>query len=251
MTKLTREPEPRTRFGVGFVSGMVTGILATVLALVAWARLAGPPRTALTASPSPAVAVTQPVNAPSPEIPPAPVPAAPQPEIGTNPWLEPAPGNGPSEPAPDVGSPNRAGLLLPVAGIPVASVRDTFNDMRGAVPHEALDIMAPKGTPVIAAADGVIRRLFESRKGGHTIYQFSPDETLCYYYAHLDRYAPGLEEGQRVRRGDVIAFVGTSGNADAAGPHLHFAVTQLEADKKWWTGTPIDPYPLLEGVRDR
>lgn len=251
MRKEQLGPVPRGRFGAGFASGMVTGVLVTVLALMLWARLAGPPRAVQSASSGQPVVVAPPVNAPAPETPPATAPAPPQPEIRSNPrpGAAPAPGSLPS--APETGSPQQEGLLLPVAGIPPTSVRDTFNDMRGSVPHEALDIMAPKGTPVIAAADGVIRKLFESRKGGYTIYQFSPDETLCYYYAHLDHYAPGLEEGQRVRRGDIIAFVGTSGNADAAGPHLHFAVTQLEADKKWWTGTPIDPYLMLEGVRNR
>ncbi len=133
-------------------------------------------------------------------------------------------------------------------GIDPRTVHDNFNEMRGAVRHEALDIMAPRGTPVVAADDGVLRKLFQSRKGGLTLYQFNPDETRCYYYAHLDRYAEGLTEGQLLHRGDRIGYVGSSGNADAGAPHLHFAVTELGPDKKWWEGTPIDPYPLIAGL---
>ena len=116
---------------------------------------------------------------------------------------------------------------------------------RGGRRHEAIDILAPRGTPVKAVEDGRIARLFFSKAGGTTIYQFDPTERFCYYYAHLDRYADGLRENDQVRRGQVIGYVGTTGNAPKNTPHLHFAVFRLNAEKRWWEGTPIDPYDLL------
>ena len=137
-------------------------------------------------------------------------------------------------------------LLVPVAGISPDALIDTFDDKRGTDRiHEALDIMAPAGTPVLATADGTIEKLFDSDNGGLTIYQFNPDETHTYYYAHLQRYAPGLEEGDKVRRGEVIGYVGSSGNASADAPHLHFGIFELGPEKSWWRGTAINPYPLL------
>jgi murein DD-endopeptidase MepM/ murein hydrolase activator NlpD len=139
------------------------------------------------------------------------------------------------------------GLLLPVAGVGASQLRDTFAERRdGTRPHEALDIMAPRGTPVLAASDGTIAKLFTSERGGLTIYEFDPTATWAYYYAHLDRYAPGLAEGQQVRRGAVLGYVGSSGNASPDAPHLHFAIFVLGPEKRWWEGTPINPYPLLE-----
>jgi len=99
---------------------------------------------------------------------------------------------------------------------------------------------------VLAAADGKIVKLFDSKPGGHTVYQFDPSGTYAYYYAHLDAYAPGLKEGQEVHRGDLLGYVGTSGNADPNTPHLHFAVFQLTPEKEWWKGTALNPYPLLK-----
>ena len=138
-------------------------------------------------------------------------------------------------------------MLLPVQGIKPTELRDTFNDSRGGGTrtHEALDIMAPRGTPVLAAIDGRIEKLFESAGGGLTIYEFDKDATRAYYYAHLDRYAAGLAEGQQVRRGEVIGYVGSTGNANPDAPHLHFAIFELGPEKKWWEGTAIDPFPLL------
>ena len=106
--------------------------------------------------------------------------------------------------------------------------------------------MAPRGTPVVAVDDGKVVKLFNSKPGGLTVYQFDPDEKLAYYYAHLDRYAPGLAEGTVVKRGDVIGYVGSTGNANPDAPHLHFAVFVLGPEKRWWQGTPINPYPLLK-----
>ena len=108
--------------------------------------------------------------------------------------------------------------------------------------HEAVDILAPRHTPVVAVEDGTIARLFNSKAGGITVYQFDPTEQFCYYYAHLQRYAAGLRDGQRVSKGDVIGYVGTTGNAPPNTPHLHFAIFQLTDAKRWWEGRPIDPY---------
>lgn len=137
-------------------------------------------------------------------------------------------------------------LTVPVQGIAPAALSDTFDDARGNERrHEALDIMAPAGTPVLAAADGHIEKLFDSKQGGLTIYQFEPSGRHAYYYAHLERYAPGLAEKQAVKRGELIGYVGSTGNADPAAPHLHFAVFVLGPEKQWWKGTAINPYPLL------
>jgi murein DD-endopeptidase MepM/ murein hydrolase activator NlpD len=135
-------------------------------------------------------------------------------------------------------------LLVPVNGMKASSLHSTFGDPRGGDTraHEALDILAPRGTPVVAATDGRIVKLFTSERGGLTVYQFDPDERFCYYYAHLDRYAPDLVEGHTVTRGQTIGFVGVTGNAAPDAPHLHFAINRLGPDKKWWEGEPIDPY---------
>ncbi|MHB1047240.1 MAG: M23 family metallopeptidase [Thermoanaerobaculia bacterium] len=151
---------------------------------------------------------------------------------------------------PSTGEEDRASapreLAVPVAGVDPRSLEGTFSQRRGGSrSHDALDILAPRGTPVVAADDGVVKKLFTSVRGGLTVYQFDPGERYCYYYAHLDGYAPGLHEGQVLRKGDLVGFVGSTGNARQDAPHLHFAVNCLDADKKWWGGTPIDPYPLL------
>jgi murein DD-endopeptidase MepM/ murein hydrolase activator NlpD len=137
-------------------------------------------------------------------------------------------------------------LTLPIRGLAARDIHDTFRQSRaGGKLHEATDIMAPRGTPVVAVEDGIVRRLFLSKPGGLTIYEFDRQAILCYYYAHLDHYADGLKEGMTVNRGDVIGYVGTSGNAPPETPHLHFAVYKLGPEKHWWQGTPIDPYPVL------
>lgn len=137
-------------------------------------------------------------------------------------------------------------LALPVASVGRVDLRDTFFDARDGRGHEALDIMAPRHTPVRAVDDGTIAKLFHSDGGGGiTVYQFDPPQTFSYYYAHLDRYAPGLREGQHVRRGDVIGYVGSTGNASAAAPHLHFAIFRLTPERLWWKGEPINPYAVL------
>jgi murein DD-endopeptidase MepM/ murein hydrolase activator NlpD len=141
----------------------------------------------------------------------------------------------------------RRGLQLPVEGMTRADLRDTFNDLRGGTRrHEALDILAPRHTPVIAVEDGTVARLFLSEPGGITIYQFDPSMDYVYYYAHLEGYAPGLSEGDRLSRGQVIGYVGTTGNAPRDTPHLHFAIYKLTDQKRWWEGTPVDPYQVLK-----
>ena len=137
-------------------------------------------------------------------------------------------------------------LTLPVQGIKRDELRDTFNEQRGSSRrHEALDVLAPRNTPILAVEDGKIARLFLSEAGGITIYQFDPSETYCYYYAHLERYADGLKEGAPIKRGQVIGYVGTTGNAPRDTPHLHFAIFKMTDEKKWWQGTAIDPYSVL------
>jgi murein DD-endopeptidase MepM/ murein hydrolase activator NlpD len=143
-----------------------------------------------------------------------------------------------------------AGLVIPVAGVKQDQLLDTFTQARagGGRLHDAIDIMAAKGTPVVAAADGTVEKLFFSQGGGGiSVYIRSPDQRWSYYYAHLQGYAPGLAEGQKVRRGQVIGRVGHTGNANPAGPHLHFAINRMQPGQKWYDGTPTNPYPLLAG----
>ena len=138
----------------------------------------------------------------------------------------------------------RRKLRMPLEGIVVEAMQGEFAQRRdrGSRPHEAVDLMAPKSTPVRAVEEGRIAKLFNSKAGGITIYQFDPTERFCYYYAHLSQYAEHLTEGQHVSAGDVIGYVGSTGNASPGAPHLHFAIFQLTSDRHWWEGTPIDPY---------
>lgn len=126
-----------------------------------------------------------------------------------------------------------------------SELRDSFNEIHHGHRHEAIDIMKPRGTPIRAVTDGTIEKLFLSKPGGLTIYQFDNSGTYCYYYAHLDHYAAGIREHMKVARGQVIGYVGTSGNAEANAPQLHFAINRLEPEKRWWKGEPINPYPIL------
>ena len=171
-----------------------------------------------------------------------------------HPIIETAPTTGTATPGaviPSIGAPPAAeladrNLVIPVEGVQADKLTRQFDDARGGRRHEALDILAPIGTPVKAVEDGRIARLFTSKAGGTTIYQFDPSEGYCYYYAHLDRYADGLRENDRVRRGQIIGYVGTSGNAPKNTPHLHFAIFKLNEAKRWWEGSPIDPYDVLK-----
>jgi murein DD-endopeptidase MepM/ murein hydrolase activator NlpD len=140
-------------------------------------------------------------------------------------------------------------MTPPIRGLTLADLRESFYEARDAHSHEAIDILEPLGTPVHAVVSGTIRKLFLSKAGGNTIYQFDEAGVYCHYYAHLDRYQTGLREGMRVERGSVIGFVGSTGNART--PHLHFAIFKLGPERQWWKGTAIDPYPGLVDAVNR
>jgi murein DD-endopeptidase MepM/ murein hydrolase activator NlpD len=145
--------------------------------------------------------------------------------------------------------PDRTGLphlAMPLAGIDPRKLVDTYNESHSGHKHEAEDIMAPRGTAVLAVAQGNVAKLFTSKDGGLTVYQFDDSRTYCYYYAHLDHYAAGIQDGALLRTGQVLGYVGSTGNASANAPHLHFAVFKLGPEKKWWEGTPIDPLPMFK-----
>ena len=142
----------------------------------------------------------------------------------------------------DVEMLRRRSLKVPVRGVDDDDLVSSFADARGSRRHEAIDILAPRGTDVYAVEDGKVAKLFTSKAGGLTVYQFDPTETFVYYYAHLDRYAPGLHEGAFLKKGDVVGAVGTTGNAPKDTPHLHFAIMKLDPDKRWWGGTALDPF---------
>jgi murein DD-endopeptidase MepM/ murein hydrolase activator NlpD len=202
----------------------------------------GPPRTASPRADGPrAPTPVAPPGAPTPE---APAPDAPSPPGGEAPAPPPLPAPRPA-PGSDVDTLQRRQLLLPVQGIRREQLRESFAEGRAGHLHEAIDIMAERRSPVLAVEDGRLVKLFLSAQGGNTIYQFDPSETYAYYYAHLDSYADGLHEGAQLRRGQVIGFVGTSGNAPPNAPHLHFAIFRLTPDKHWWQGTAIDPFLVL------
>ena len=155
-----------------------------------------------------------------------------------------------TNPAPSAASPaigTLPALIVPVAGIRAEQLHDTFNEARseGRV-HEAIDIIAPQGTKVLAVTDGKIVKLFTSEKGGFTIYQLSPQQTLVFYYAHLQRYADGLAEQQEVRQGDLLGYVGDTGNAQPGNYHLHFAIWQITNPKDFWNGANLNPYDILK-----
>ena len=142
-------------------------------------------------------------------------------------------------------------IMVPVDGFPVKRVPDSFRARRGTRVHNAIDFMAPKGTPVLAADDGRIFKLSSNEAGGLTIYATDSRSRMIYYYAHLDRYRRGLDEGDKIRKGDVIGYVGHTGNASRNAPHLHFQIMRLDDERRWWAGTPIDPKPVLvlDGVK--
>jgi murein DD-endopeptidase MepM/ murein hydrolase activator NlpD len=154
-----------------------------------------------------------------------------------------------TEPGGAIEALQRHGLRVPIDGVPVESFKGSFGERRaddGGHPHHAVDILAPRNTAVHAVDEGTIAKLFESHAGGHTIYQFDPTGRFTYYYAHLERYADGLHEGQRIAAGDVIGYVGTSGNAPPGTPHLHFAINELGPERRWWQGDAIDPYLVFK-----
>ena len=152
-------------------------------------------------------------------------------------------------PAPAQVATTDGALIIPVAGVTAAQLQDTFGDERGdgSRSHGALDIMAPRGTPVLAASPGTVEKLFTSKLGGLTIYIRRPGGGWVDYYAHLDHYAPGLAEGQNVARGQTIGAVGFTGDASPEGPHLHYEIKAMAPGESWWQGKAVNPYPILGG----
>jgi murein DD-endopeptidase MepM/ murein hydrolase activator NlpD len=231
-----------------FLAGFLSGVMFLCLVLF-WAERRA---SALPAPGQPPPAGAAPPRA-GPALPPTtfPTPAPPPVEV---PWPElPPPGAsaeppevvpGPAPGLADYESLLSRELLFPLDGQARRALVNNFAETRGDRTHEALDILAPRGTPVLAVDGGVVRKLFMSVRGGLTVYQFDPTESYCYYYAHLDRYAEGLVEGKVVRKGDRIGYVGTTGNAPPNTPHLHFTIFKLGPEKRWWEGVPINPFPL-------
>jgi murein DD-endopeptidase MepM/ murein hydrolase activator NlpD len=153
----------------------------------------------------------------------------------------------PTVPIPTTGRISAPPLRMPLDNVGVEAMKGGFLEKRGSRPHEAADLLAPRNTPVHAVEGGTIAKLFFSKAGGITIYQFDPTGDRIYYYAHLERYADGLHEGQTVSAGEVIGYVGTTGNAPPNTPHLHFAVIETDGSRQWWKGQAVDPYPLFKG----
>ena len=148
------------------------------------------------------------------------------------------------EPAPADVDLRGLGLQFPVPAVSPTAMADSFADRRGSRAHHAVDIFAPRHSFVVAVDDGTVAQLSRSPAGGISVYQFDASERYCYFYAHLEGYAPGLAEGQPLKRGQVLGFVGTTGNAPRNTPHLHFAISLVPAPKQWWGGSPIDPFPI-------
>jgi murein DD-endopeptidase MepM/ murein hydrolase activator NlpD len=175
--------------------------------------------------------------------------AAPEPRATVEPAGhadEPAPAPAPASLAADIDYLRTRHLAMPVAGADIERVHDSFDAPRdGGRHHNAIDILAPRGTPVLAADDGRILRLSSNSLGGITIYAVSPTSRFVYYYAHLERYRDALAVGQPLTRGDTIGYVGTTGDAPKNTPHLHFQIIVMPADGKYWNGEAIDPWPLL------
>jgi len=152
----------------------------------------------------------------------------------------------PSVPAAPPPAPSGRGLLIPVQGVKASSLVNTYDQARGqGRRHDAIDIVAARGTPVLAVANGTVMKLFRSGRGGITLYHLAPDGRTIYYYAHLDRYAAGIAEGQALRRGQLLGYVGNTGDAGPGNYHLHFEVSTMVAPGQYWGGTPQNPYPLL------
>jgi murein DD-endopeptidase MepM/ murein hydrolase activator NlpD len=230
-------------FGLGLALG-----LALFLGLWVSGALRRAPvdRVVLSASPAPPPPAVEPSAPPDLAAPGRPFAPTPVPQEAPG---EPRPVLSPD--VPDIAFLKLRRLLLPVPGADPKQLRDDFADARTGHSHEALDILAPRGSAVVAVDDGVVQKLFTSVRGGLTVYQFDPEGTYCYYYAHLDRYAPGLHEGMVLKKGDRIGDVGTTGNAPPQTPHLHFAVFKLGPEKQWWKGAALNPFPLWGPVPAR
>jgi murein DD-endopeptidase MepM/ murein hydrolase activator NlpD len=219
------------------------GLVPVIVAFAAGAVTGGLLVISLTA-PSVAAALADDCGEPEVEVRPA---AAPPPAPAPKVPLPPASEAPKPESLPDAIALLRSRrLTLPVKDLDRKDLRSSFDEARsGGRRHEALDILSPRNTPVLAVEDGTIARLFTSKAGGITVYQFDPTSRFAYYYAHLQKYADGLKDGDRVKRGQVLGYVGTTGNAPPETPHLHFAIFKLGDDRKWWQGTALDPYAVL------
>jgi murein DD-endopeptidase MepM/ murein hydrolase activator NlpD len=254
---------------LNFILGLVTGVVCTYFFLtrVWWpdVRLPGTMATVhypASATPLPTPVTTLSIPLPGPEVSPtepvslpSPIPSSPEPMVADpspNPGVpqalpSPAAPPKPAEPpilTSDLDKLRARGLLIPVTGVERKSLSDNFDDDRAGRHHEAIDILAPRGTPVVAVDDGHVEKLFTSERGGLTIYQFDPQTEYCYYYAHLNAYAADLVPGKVVKKGEVIGYVGTTGNAPPQTPHLHFTIFRLGPTKRWWEGTAINAYPV-------
>jgi murein DD-endopeptidase MepM/ murein hydrolase activator NlpD len=240
------------------ILALVLSVAAAVWVLQRWAAHHDAAiRPAPNTSPSPLISpstaqVPSPEPTPSPSVEPTLAPSIATPSAqasATTAIAAPPPADEPqtqSVPEPETGYVGRLKLLIPVLGVKPDQLHDTFDEARseGRV-HDAIDIPAAQGTPVLAAADGPIVKLFQSVRGGTTIYQLSNDKKLVYYYAHLQRYADDIVEGKFVEQGHVIAYVGDTGNAGQGNYHLHFSIALISDPKRYWEGTNINPYPLL------
>jgi murein DD-endopeptidase MepM/ murein hydrolase activator NlpD len=138
-----------------------------------------------------------------------------------------------------------AALAIPVSGVQARDLVDSFADARGSRVHQAIDIPAPRGTPVVSATDGRIVKVFDSEAGGLMVYATDPTERFVLLYGHLDRYADGIRDGLPLKRGQLLGYVGFTGNASPETPHLHFAIARTADARQWWGGSPVNPYPLL------
>jgi murein DD-endopeptidase MepM/ murein hydrolase activator NlpD len=181
----------------------------------------------------------------APVLPPA-IPSSPLPET---PAESPSPGGTWSDfvvAESELNSLRLSGLLVPVKGISLSKIEDSFDAPRdGGRRHDAVDILAARGTPIVAASDGWVLRVGTNALGGNVVWTSDPDQRFVHYYAHLDRYAKGIRAGERILRGTVLGYVGTTGNAPPNVPHLHFQVMRVNDAKRWWDGTPVNPRPFL------
>lgn len=189
-----------------------------------WLRVHGPPLPVVTGQPTAESAAERTVAPVEPAAPRAKEAPAPAPTATTG----------------------RTKLRVPIDGFDIEAMKGGFEEARTGHQHEAVDLLAPRNTPVHAVESGTVAKLFLSKAGGITIYQFDPSGRVCYYYAHLERYADDLREGEAVKQGQVIGYVGTSGNAPKDTPHLHFAVFELGPDRQWWKGKAVDPYLVFK-----
>lgn len=232
------EPGSRLRLAASSAAvGFLAGALVVAIAGVAWERRHTTPAPVSTVTPVIVEGAPMMVVQPADPAEPAAVSPPPTPDVNALPVIE-------SDPLVDLRQRN---LEMPVLGASRDALRASFDEARsGSRTHEAIDILAPRGTPVVAVEDGIIAKLFLSDAGGITVYLFDPTTRYVYYYAHLDRYADGLADGAAIRRGQVLGYVGVSGNAPKDTPHLHFAIFKLTESRKWWQGTPVDPYRVLK-----